>query len=521
MIMKSNSNGTLDLDGPKKATESDAKWLICTNQRNLHYILAAGIVMSPRGFEKKYYQDSLGDFPGWIPLFLNAVPKEVIEHSISESSHLIPCIAEIEISSLRGTVMALKSDGSTTKIVHPDGLDDKTCALLIPAPLPTNLLTKIKFLSKEQKSNCEEDALDFENVPLSDFKLEVDERVFNSVSIMAWPPANLLMEDREIPMDCPFAVGGMMAMLHSMGNLGGFGVASSRVAFDSETETAEAISDPILSVLGEWKTIGLSPENIDVTQKLFWGAVDRLIEWRSNGSPGGSLDVILLHLETSGEQLDERAKAALSKLAKDLKDIAGFSDSTVTTLFERHPKSFSRVLILFFLREDCEELLEFRHPLLNETDYLAAAILFAARDGWLRLPMNLRNITDLPNAVPHRMAAMAHRILKNDIDLGPPPKRPVPLLELLAPGARGRTKAQESTALLIAREQKWPCIHTRITLAKGDYDLKLDSRGMHILVPGEVKAVVTEVDHKVFNEFLSQTRLTNKQEQKFFKALAK
>jgi hypothetical protein len=519
--MKPNSNDLFDTEDSPGATEPNLKWLFCTNQRNLFYMLAAGLVMSPKGFEKKYYQDSLADFPGWIPLFLNVAPKAVIEQSVSERSHLIPCFAEVNLSSLRGNVMAMKKDGSFTDVYYPDGVDDEINALLIPAPLPVNWLTSIKFQSQEQKSNCESDASDFGNVPLSDFKTEIDEKIFTINSEHMWPPENVVVEDRDIPMDGPFAVGGMMSMLLSMGNLGDAGVASCRLAFDAETEVAKSISDPILSILGVWETIGFSPENIEVTQKLFWGAVDKLIAWRSEGSSGSSLDIILRHLETSGEQLDERMKLALSKLAKDLKNIAGFSDSTITELFERHPKSFSRVMTLFFLREDCTELLEFEHPLLNETDYLSAAILFAARDGWLRLPLELRDLHGLPKAVPHRMAAMAQRMLNTSIDLGEPPKRPVPLLELFAPGPKGWSKSQEATALMMARELKWPCIRTRVTLSKGNYELELDGKGMHILIPGEVKAVVTEIDQEGFYVFLSQQRLTSKHEKKFRNALAK
>lgn len=519
--MKPTSNDLFELDGPPEPTNSNMKWLFCTNQRNLFYMLAAGLVMSPKGFEKKYYQDTLANFPGWVPLFLNAVPKSVIEHSVSERSHLIPCFAEVDLSALRGNVMAFKNDGSINEVIYPQEVDDDINALLVPAPLPVSWFTLIKFQSKEQKSECESDASDFENVPFSDFKTEIDKKSFTVNPEYMWPPESAVVEDRDVSMDFPFAVGGMMTMLLSMGNLGGVGVASCRVAFDAETEVATTISDPILSILGEWKTNGFSPENIEVTQKLFWGAVDKLIAWRSEGSLGSSLDVILRHLETSGEQLDERMKSALSKLAVDLTNIAGFSDSTITELFERHPKSFSRVMTIFFLREDCSELLEFRHPLLNETDYLAAAILFAARDGWLRLPLELRDFHDVSKAVPHRMAAMAQRMLKTGIDLGEPPKRPVPLLEIFTPGPKGWAKAQKEAALVMARELKWPCIRTRITLAKGNYDLELDGKGMHILLPGEVKAVDIEIDQKEFYVFLSQHRLTSKQEKKFRNALTK
>ncbi|MGH7293323.1 MAG: hypothetical protein ACRELB_00245, partial [Polyangiaceae bacterium] len=67
------------------------KWYFSTNQMNLMSILAAGLVMSPRGFGGKYYSDSLSAHPGWIPLFA-AVPKEVVRGSHEEEKFLIPIL---------------------------------------------------------------------------------------------------------------------------------------------------------------------------------------------------------------------------------------------------------------------------------------------------------------------------------------------------------------------------------------------------------------------------------------------
>ena len=64
-------------------------------------------------------------------------------------------------------------------------------------------------------------------------------------------------------------------------------------------------------------------------------------------------------------------------------------------------------MILFFLRRDCADLLEFDDDRLNEADRLAAAVLFGLRDGWLGLPLRLRAVPGLSAAVSYRMARMA------------------------------------------------------------------------------------------------------------------
>ena len=501
-----------DTDNPPSETRPARRWLLVSNQRNLFYMLAAGMLMSPKGFGKKYYQDTLCGFPGWIPLFADSVPKAAVEHSLSERGHLIPCLAEIDLSALRGAVMAVGVDGAAREVNFPDALDGSECVLFIPAPLPSAWIASILFRSREDKAECEADARDFGNVPLADCKREVGARVFSKTSDSAWPSLDVVLPDRDTPLEAPLVAGAMMAMLLHLARLGEIGIQSCRLVFDAQDSVAETMTHPMISALGAWQRMGHAPDTDDVIKKLFWGAIDKLAVYRAWET--SALDVMLGHLESSARSLDERLQQALLKLAGDLKTLTGFADSTITELFERHPKPFSRVMTLFFLRETCAELLEFRHPLLTETDYLAAALLFAARDGWLGLPLELRGAPGLQEAVSHRMATMAHRIADTGIDLGTPPPRPLPLRELLTPGPRGWSKAQGEAALLLARECRWDCIQTRISLGKGEYRLVVDAKGMHVLIAGEAKAVVTEVDRERFFVDLAHERIADKQERK-------
>lgn len=499
---------------PPLLAKDPARWLFVTNQRNLLYMLAAGLVMPPKGFGTKYYQDTLASFPGWIPLFLNAVPKAAIAYSISERSHLIPCIAIVNVASLRGNVMVVGPDGLAREVNFPDGLDGSEQVLLIPAPLPISWIPSIAFQSREQKSNCEADARDFGNVPLSDFKREISARDFTAATDSIWPPANMSIPDMEVALDAPFAAGGMMAMLLQLANLGNLGMQACRLGFDAEEDIAHSIPEPLVAALGGWMQTGRPPESADVSEMVFWGLVEKVAMNRFAKTPASPLDVVLGHLECEGPRLGERMNQALVKLAKDLRTIAGFADSTITEVFERHPKTFSRVMTLFFLRDKCKDLLEFRHPLLTEADTIAAAILFGAREGWLSLPLTLRHFPGLQSAVSHRIAAMAQRIAHTGLDLGPAPSRPVPLRELFVPGARGWSSAQKDAAVVLARECKWACIQTRISLGRGDYRLVVDGAGAHILLAGEAKAVTTEVERDPLFDALARTPVSEKLDRK-------
>lgn len=499
---------------PTLSTKVPTRWLLVANHLNLLYMLAAGLVMPPKGFGKKYYQDTLAAYPGWIPLFADVVPKAAIEYSVSERKHLIPCIATINLASLHGKVMAIGSEGVAKEVSFPDGLDGSEQILLIPAPLPVHWIMSIAFQSNEKKTACEADARDFGNVPLLDFKREISAPAFLKAKEWHWPPSGVAVPMKDAILDAPFAAGGVMAMLLHLGNLGEVGMQACRLAFDAETGVAQSIADSIISSLGGWIQTGQQIDTSDISNSLFWGAVVKVAACRFSDVPSTPPEVVLGYLESAGEGMDERMKLALVRLVDDLRTIASFSDSTITEIFERHPKSFSRVMTLFFLREKCADLLAFKHPLLTESDLIAAAILFAARDGWLGLPLQLRNFPGSQAAILHRMAAMAHRMAGTGLNLGSPPSRPLPLRELFLPGQKGWSAAQKDAALVLARECKWGCIQTRVSLGKGDYRLVVDGSGMNIIIAGEAKAVVTEVDREQFLIALASTPISDKQDRK-------
>ncbi len=137
------------------------------------------------------------------------------------------------------------------------------------------------------------------------------------------------------------------------------------------------------------------------------------------------------------------------------------------------------------LRERSSDLLDLieDHSVLKEDDRLAAAILFGARDGWLKLPLDLRGGPELRKAVTHRMSALAHRLDASGFDIGKPPERVLPLYELFQAEPWG--KREQDAALELARQLKWPCIRSRISLERGRYEMTIERGKMRIEFDGE------------------------------------
>jgi hypothetical protein len=497
----------------KPVKKKPVKWCLSTNHLNLMYMLSAGLILSPKGFGKKYYSDVLNTFPGWIPLFADAIPKQVLHISTEEERHLRSCAAIINLSSLSGPVTAISRDGSVREITFPDGLNGLEAALLLPSPLPASWIETVVFPSKEDKQAWEKDAQDFANVPLNDYKREVNAGLIAGSNTGTWPPNGATPPHRDKTPHAALTAGAMMAMLFHLANRSDEAMNACRLLFDGEESVAAAITDPLIGGLYEWRETGIPP-TANMLPGLFWGAIDKVGAARLAIDAPNPRDTVFEFLSAAKNTLDEKPKAALIKLLDDLRSIAGYADSTITEILERHSKRFPRVMALFFLRQNGAELLELKYPLLSENDYIASALLFAARDGWLGLPLEIRDQPGMTAAVSHRMAAMAHRLSGSGLNCGHPPPRCIPFRELFAPGARGWSVKQKEAALLLAKESGWDFVYTRISLGKGDYQLVIDASGAHIVLPGEVRAVETELDKKQFFKKLPEVKISRKLDQK-------
>ena len=515
-------------DAPGSGKAPTSAFLV-TNHLNLMYMLAAGLLMPPAGFGNKYYRDPLECFPGWIPLFVGKAPRDAIESSARDAGHLVPIVVEIGISRLSGRVTTIHAEGIGERR-FPDQMDGTEQVILVPAPLPASWIESIIFPSVEDKRKCEQDAKDFGNVPLEEFKRRTGKTLFSKAPNIPWPPSRG-PATRAVPLERPLAAGAVMAMLLRFGNLGEEALRACRSAFDPVDDPGRPAGDhPILAGLGTWIREGVAHLASAVESgadrvalqnasqaKLFWDIVERLMEWREAGRSGSVEHLLLDHLSTASSSLDPRLQAGVGKLRDTLESLTGLADATAGELFERHDTPLAHAMTLFFLRRDCADLSEYRSERLGETDWLAAAILFGVRDGWLELPLGLRGPPEASAPVTHRMAQMSHRISGTGLDLGEAPPRVRPLRELFGDGSAWRA-GERAAALDLARTQKWDCVHTGINLGPGEYTLTVKGGSTRIRVPGEPR-IVPEVDVVHFFRLLSGSRIDPGTEAKIRKRL--
>ena len=523
-----------DKDGASRSAPTDASTagLVVTNHLNLMYMLGVGLVVPPAGFGGRYYKDTLGCFPGWIPLFLGRkVPRDALALSTREAAHLRPIVVEMELGGLSGTVATATPNGMR-ELHFPDQLDGTERVLLIPAPLPTARIKHIVFASPDDKGATEADALDFDNVPLRDFKRKTTKTLFTKPSDAPWPPEQGPTE-RVAPLQAPLAAGGAMAMLAHFGNQGDLAVDACRAAFDPDDRSATPVDATVLAGLPVWirsgrmtsssstdMRVAVAPRDLQNTsqESLFRGAVDRLVDWRNTDLASSAEDALLDYLEKELTALDPRLQAGARQLRDTLVSLTGIGTATASELFVRHKAPFARAMILFFLRDRCTDLLEFSSGELHEPDWLVAAVLFGARDGWLSLPLPLRTVPGLSAAVSERMAQMAHRIARTDIDMGTPSPRFSPLRELFRHGAEWSSR-QARAAEELVRCHDWDCASTRISLGPGSYQLVVERGSLHIDLSGEPN-ISRIIDRERFFHLLASAPMDRRVEASVRKTLS-
>lgn len=510
--------------GSRKSVES---WYLATNHLNLLYMLAAGLVMEPSGFRGKHYVDTLATIPGWVPLFRNTIPAKAFEQVVSERKHLRPCVVLLDLSGISGSAQVLSREGKIRDASFPGvRLGKGDIAILLRAPLPLTLISRICFVADEDRKAFEVAAKDVSNVDLRPYRIEVDDSLQCNANDAVWPPVQIvrsrsrntrqkeasssqgdLLEVAEdaLQVSKPLlnrqisaqATGGLLAMLYHCANRSKLGVEIFQLATGSSQKTGEnLIQDPILAELPSWLNTGEVSEQSNTPARLYWGAMNALVSGKERNS-SQPVNQILEYLDSQLTQLtDEKYKSRLDRLITDMRGFFGLGGGTITELFERNKGSLSRPLLLFCLRERCNDLLEFSHPLLTEAEHVLAGLLFGVRDGWMRLPIEMRN-QNLSAYVMYRMASDAHQMQEDGLSI-PNMARPQPLRAFFPSEIDTWQTSQTLAAMEIAKHSKWrDCIETSISSVDGSLLDQPRSENQTFIFAGEATAKV-RLRHEAF-----------------------
>ena len=481
-------------------------WYYPTNQMNLGYSLARGLITDPVGYGDKYYSDLLQDTPGWLPLFSSLDPGR-LKRVTQDAPYLVPVVLEMELGLLQGSAWALNNLGEWEAVQLPEVSSETHTLLLLPLPLPITLFRKVYFPDANAKKDClDRWQSQYGNIPIPDkrwfgtrktlFQRKAAADIFNEPKV----GVDGLPGRATVDLDHADTLGALRALLFHYAHR--WQSACEFYEWLFLNEDAFEPQDRVLRQARSWCDNPTSAEVADDEVGLFWFLVNRLQESRANAT-----DTVLRALEEKQVRMPEKFQQRLEELIETLRGLRGLGGQTLDELFDANPKPFSRALILFFVRDSSRQLLDLDQPRLEPADVLYALILFAARDGWLALDRDLRHgarfISETNNFMARMLQQPEHKLEWES------PKPPLlPLYRRLAPAKDGREEKKAAQLRLdLARKMKWDCIHTSIQLPPGSYPMNVSRAGIEIRFTGEPRYVVVGVDNDSFFKQLEQMPL--------------
>lgn len=483
-------------------------WKFITNQMNMAYMLGSGLIMPPSGFGNKYYQDTLSLVPGWIPVFPNNLSLDALEYSIQEQPKILnSCYVELDLSLIKTRAWSYVKN-KWQEISFPDDIDGTEELLLLPAPLPINLIkNSIVFAEREHAKSFELSLKDYNNAGLTCFKTSTKKPEFNKKKTLPWPiqvSDATRLKPLEVDLTAVNAIGGAISALAIFSQKN----AVSKAAYQDVAGRLDVVSynEAPLKILNSIASWAHEPTLNGTDKDTFALLVQRIYEHIGSSDYGSALDIILANFIDISDLVYGGHKNT-SKSAHELVELiannARSPEDTLENLLEKYDKPLQQVLLSFVFRESLSSLWEY--PLPIQPERIADVVLLAGlREGWMNLSYSLKQQQRCDIFVPHVMAMLAHRFSKSGMVL---PKVEAPLL--LSEHFHGEewSKKQQDAAAHLARKFKWNCVSTRISLGWGDYHLKVGSSGVDILLDGEVKAVRTVVNKDKFNILLNELHI--------------
>ncbi len=387
------------------------RWFIPTNTENLKMIIAQGLISNPDGF-KKYYSDILELVQGYIPIFKNEIGQEILTYVVNETDDLTPAIIEIDLKKILSVVKKVAEN----KLVDMDLNDiNSKDILFIQAPLPLSVISTLIFKSRTDKKNFIDDSKLYSNVVLADLKLSstvTEQKLFKqntfSVGLVSYFKDIETVETNKVDYNKVYAYGGLLLNLFYFAKNGNRSNALYQLFSNLDKESEKQDID----VYDYFKAFDSSDTNIK--RKMDYGLINISIE--SKDFKEEIFDFLLSDI------WDERSAKRTKELANKLKQFESNMDKTVSEQFKEAKTALEKTLLMLFLREDSDSLMDYMIDVFTEEDYLNFAMMFGVRDKFIKIPKELREFSGLQNFVSLKMAEYAHSSIDSNIKFKALPK---------------------------------------------------------------------------------------------------
>ena len=480
------------------------RWFFPTNTNNLRKIIAQGLLASPDGF-KKYYKDALELLPGWIPIYKNLIPPNILEKGVSERANLTPCIIELDLNSIKGEVQIFK-ENDLINIRIDDIENEMVDVFYLLAPLPLSCILSILFQNTDDKRQFENDAQIRSNVILEGLTLKstkVDQQIFKTEStfldnsISTIPDDFKIADYQKINYQKVYSYGGLLLTMFYFGKNGN----KSNAIYHSINELlnlSQSKENDIHLIYQYFKDSDKATE-LNPKEQIY----NDLIEIAMKNTDFKEDVIELLESDKWDEKYQERTKNLSEKL-ESFENI-GAGDKTVSNHFKEAKTPLEKILLMLFLREDSDALVDYNLDIFSEDDYIQFAMIFGIRDQFIKTPRFLREFKGLQNFISQKMAMYAHKQANSALKFEGL-KTPLTLMDMLQ-----NNEFKKWFAKYLKIED---CFQTKISISKGEYELKVAASRVEIIFDGIAKTPVAELIEEKFFKFISKYKF--KEYEKYF-----
>ena len=467
------------------------RWFLPTNTNNLRLIIAKGLLASPDGFRKKYYVDALELLPGWIPIYKNFIPSNILRKGVSERQNLTPCIIELDINSIKGEVQVFK-ENDFINITIEDGFEKEVDGVFyILAPLPLSSILKIVFENNKDKHRLESDAATTRSdVILKGLTLnatKADQKLFKTESSFPYDPPIKIFDYQKINYQKVYSYGGLLSTMFYFGKNGKKSndiYHSINDLLDLPQSTENDIHYIYQYFKDSDKVTGLNPK-----EQIY----NDLIEIAIKNTDFKNNVIELLESDKWNEKYQERTKILSEKL--ELFENVGAGDITVSDHFREVKTPLEKILLMLFHRDDCDALVDCNLDIFSEDDYIRFAMIFGIRDQFMKIPRFFREFKGLQNYISEKMAMYAHKQANSTLKFKGL-KTPPTLMDMLQ---NNEFKKWFANYFKIK-----DCFQTKISISKGEYEFKVAASRVEIIFDGIVKTPVAELIGEKYFKFISK-----------------
>lgn len=523
----------------KDARKSQQKWYFVTNHLNVQMYLAMNTISSTFVSHRKYYKDSLIEYPGWIPLFSQELPEWIINQSQSgvegDKVALKPILLDINLSNYNGELFVYSEirnkwiETNISQINNETFINDNTLdtsLVLIPAQLATGYINSITVPTVDVKKQIEDKALDTNNFNTNNYRIISREKIFQRTTKHEKLTSGSVELTRAAHFEIDYtyinAIAGVYAVLSLLANVNdqALNALSSLLKKPLPIPTPSTNSDEndsashpkhLHEIIDNFCRWVLNPctEISDSASKVFIDTVKIIIN-STNTVRSKEKILELLNAQARDEQSQQ--------FVADLSGKLGLSSKPFDELMETYStRPLNRVLLMFFYAEDIERFLNLdkSKSKLNEVEVVLAATLLALDTGWLKLPSDFKTYATIEKPISFVMTKLGQIHKGIDTSMSPDDLNsslespvvdfddidfPMPIRHLLMDKWN---KPQQDAAKVLIKEQNWDCIDYEVVFPQGSYEFDTTKTYLKIKSKSEIK-VKEIVDQNKFLHLMSQ-----------------